>query len=246
MRPVIVAHRGHAREFPENTWPAFESALALGAAFIELDVQFSRDGVPVCVHDADLGRVSGEPLPVLGTDWPQLAQRSVGEPARFGRRFEAVRPMRLDALPALLAAHPAARAFVELKGESIAACGLEACVAGVGEALRAVAGRCWLIGYDPAVAAAAADAGFAGGGWVLPAWDDAHRERAQALAPDFLFVNHRRLPPAPEPLWPGRWQWVSYEIDTLPLARALMARGVCHLETMAVRRIMEGLADASC
>lgn len=245
MKPVIVAHGGHAREFPENTRPAFESALGLGAPFIELDVQFSRDGVPVCLHDADLARVSGRPVSVLDSDWARLAECPVGEPARFGRRFESVRPMRLDALPELLAAHPAARAFVELKDESIAAFGLDACLAGIGAALGSVATRCWLIGYDAAVAAAARDAGFAGAGWVLSAWDDAHRQRAQALAPDFLFVNHRRLPPEPAPLWPGRWQWVSYEIDSLALARALMARGIRHLETMAVGALMEGLADAS-
>ena len=43
----LVAHRGDARDFPENTLPAFASALELGLRFLELDVHLSADGVPV-------------------------------------------------------------------------------------------------------------------------------------------------------------------------------------------------------
>lgn len=54
----IVAHRGANREAPENTLPAFARALELGVQGIELDVQLTRDGVPVVHHDPDLHRAS--------------------------------------------------------------------------------------------------------------------------------------------------------------------------------------------
>ncbi len=53
-RPAIIAHRGASREAPENTLPAFERALALGVDGIELDVQLTRDKVPVITHNDDL------------------------------------------------------------------------------------------------------------------------------------------------------------------------------------------------
>ncbi len=54
----IVAHRGaHHGGIIENTWPAFEAALELGAWGVELDVRWSADGVPVVMHDASPRRL---------------------------------------------------------------------------------------------------------------------------------------------------------------------------------------------
>jgi len=57
--PWIIAHRGASRDRPENTLAAFDEALRQGAGGIELDVQFSRDEVPVVYHDRTLARAGG-------------------------------------------------------------------------------------------------------------------------------------------------------------------------------------------
>ena len=54
----IWAHRGASGHAPEITLPAFELAHVLGADGIELDVQLTRDGVPVVIHDEKIDRVS--------------------------------------------------------------------------------------------------------------------------------------------------------------------------------------------
>jgi glycerophosphoryl diester phosphodiesterase len=46
----IVAHRGITEEEPENTLPAFQRAIELGADAIELDVRLTSDHVPVVYH----------------------------------------------------------------------------------------------------------------------------------------------------------------------------------------------------
>ncbi len=56
--PTIVAHRGASSTHPENTIPAFEAAVALGAPVVELDVRLTADGVPVVLHDADVSRTT--------------------------------------------------------------------------------------------------------------------------------------------------------------------------------------------
>ena len=51
MKPFeIVAHRGVPDTYPENTIPAFERAIELGADTIELDVRLTSDNVPVVFH----------------------------------------------------------------------------------------------------------------------------------------------------------------------------------------------------
>lgn len=59
---LIVAHRGFSSAFPENTALAFERAIAAGADLIETDVRLTLEGVPVCWHDEDLARVTGNPI----------------------------------------------------------------------------------------------------------------------------------------------------------------------------------------
>ena len=58
MRPQIIAHRGASGTAPENTLPAFERAVALGARMIELDVQCTADGAVVVIHDWLLDRTT--------------------------------------------------------------------------------------------------------------------------------------------------------------------------------------------
>ncbi|RBW70637.1 glycerophosphodiester phosphodiesterase [Bacillus taeanensis] len=55
---LIFAHRGASRRCPENTMIAFKTAHKLGAHGIELDVQLSKDGIPVVIHDHYLKRTT--------------------------------------------------------------------------------------------------------------------------------------------------------------------------------------------
>lgn len=52
--PKIIAHRGGKDDFPENTIPAFQRSVAAGVDGIELDVQVTKDGVPVLFHPRNL------------------------------------------------------------------------------------------------------------------------------------------------------------------------------------------------
>ncbi len=62
-QPLVIAHRGYTRIAPENTLPAFEKAIALGADMIELDVNLTLDGELVIIHDYKLNRTTnGEGL----------------------------------------------------------------------------------------------------------------------------------------------------------------------------------------
>lgn len=54
----IWAHRGASGYAPENTLEAFAKAVEMGADGIELDVQFSKDGEIVVIHDEIVDRVT--------------------------------------------------------------------------------------------------------------------------------------------------------------------------------------------
>jgi glycerophosphoryl diester phosphodiesterase len=60
---LIVAHRGASAREAENTLPAFERAIAMGADAVEFDVRIAADGTAVVMHDPDVSRTTdGEGL----------------------------------------------------------------------------------------------------------------------------------------------------------------------------------------
>ncbi len=53
---LVIAHRGVSSELPENTLPAFERAIEIGADYVELDVDADRDGRLVVTHEPPRAR----------------------------------------------------------------------------------------------------------------------------------------------------------------------------------------------
>jgi glycerophosphoryl diester phosphodiesterase len=73
-----IGHRGAAGHAPENTLPALEAARELGVTEVEIDVQLSRDEVPVLFHDADLTRKTPLRGRVAEHDAEELEQADIG------------------------------------------------------------------------------------------------------------------------------------------------------------------------
>lgn len=232
--PRLVAHRGYAARFPENSLEGIAAALQAGAWYVEFDVQLTADGVPVLSHDADLSRSCRMPGSLLEMDYAAVSRLSAGEPGRFGDRFAAARIGTLTQAMALVAETDAAAAFVEVKVESLERFGVEAVTSTVLAELAPYPGRFTVISFErAAVERARASAGVPTG-WVLPAYDGATRAAARSLAPEFLFCNHRKLPPGDAPLWNGPWRWALYEVSDPALALALAQRGATLIETFAI------------
>jgi glycerophosphoryl diester phosphodiesterase len=83
--PLIIGHRGASAHAPENTLAAFQMAIDAGADGVEFDVQLSRDGVPVVIHDATLQRTGGQTDAVADLTAAELSAVDVG--SWFGPKF---------------------------------------------------------------------------------------------------------------------------------------------------------------
>ncbi len=77
-RKFVWAHRGASALAPENTFAAFQAAEAAGVGGLELDVQLSRDGVPVVLHDETLDRTSDGRGPVAELPLEQIKSLDAG------------------------------------------------------------------------------------------------------------------------------------------------------------------------
>ena len=223
--PTIIAHRGNAAEFPENTLEALQSAVNLGLRHVELDVQLSSDRVPLLLHDADFRRMSGRSDSVFDLAWSEISSLPMGEPGRFGVAHAEIRPCSLQQFASALARWPGVTAFVEIKRASLRRFGQAVVLDQVMACLPEVLDRCVLISFDRPCLEELRRRGSARIGWVLDGYDEAARAAAGALAPEFLFCDVERLPPGDARLWPGPWEWAIYEIRDAPTARAVRAAG---------------------
>ena len=53
---TVVAHRGDWRNHPENSLPAFQSCIEMGVDMIEIDLQRTKDGELILMHDRTVDR----------------------------------------------------------------------------------------------------------------------------------------------------------------------------------------------
>jgi glycerophosphoryl diester phosphodiesterase len=84
-RVKVAHHRGASRYAPENTLPAYEKAIRLGADFVEFDIRTTRDGVHFLLHDGQLDRTTNARGPIRDHDAAEVALLDAG--AWFGRPF---------------------------------------------------------------------------------------------------------------------------------------------------------------
>lgn len=84
-QPLIFAHRGACKVAPENTLPAFQAALALGADGVELDVQYSSDGKIVVMHNPTLEKTTNGAGRVTAHTFADLRTLDAG--AHFAPKF---------------------------------------------------------------------------------------------------------------------------------------------------------------
>ncbi len=58
QKNIVVGHRGYPKRYPENSLIGYREALRVGVDLIEVDVNLSKDGVPMVIHDNRIDRLS--------------------------------------------------------------------------------------------------------------------------------------------------------------------------------------------
>lgn len=101
----LVAHRGDQEAATENTLAAFQAAVAAGARFLECDIQFTREYIPVVLHDNWLMRLCGDME-------AKVMALTLAELRGICRRFPL---LTLDEMLAWLGQTPDVTLFLEIK-----------------------------------------------------------------------------------------------------------------------------------
>ena len=71
---IVVAHRADWRNFPENSLEAIQSSIDMGVDMLELDVQRTKDGVLMLMHDHNLDRMTNGSGNIAETTWEEISK----------------------------------------------------------------------------------------------------------------------------------------------------------------------------
>ena len=113
----VGGHRGASAVAPENTYAAFEQALAVGGLYTETDVRATRDGALVLLHDRTLDRTTDGQGPVSEITLAQAREIDAG--AWFGEQFRGQRIPELDDFLTWIEARTPFGAALEVKARGI-------------------------------------------------------------------------------------------------------------------------------
>ena len=237
----LVAHRGYRFKYPENTKLSLLKAIEAGAIFIELDVQFSRDKLPIIYHDCNLLRVSGKNKSVFNINRSSLITETASESERLGQTFQLETISPLEDLVSILTQNPAVTAFVELKDESISHCGRGEMIHKTAEILYEVAENTVIMSFDYQLCLKAREISWPQVGVVLERWSDLNCEIINQIEPDYIFVDQEMIPrdcdlKSCELL--QKSNLVAYEIDDIQIGNNLLERGVDILETYEIGKFL--------
>ena len=236
--PHLVAHRGHMELYPENTLLSIEAALQCGATYVEFDVQSTADGQLVVFHDSQLERTTGVKGNLFELTYEELKNIRAHEPQRFSLAFFNEHIPMLSEVASLLKKYPGSIAFVDIKPESLDTFGMEAVLKTIIEDLRDVRQQCVLISYSDEATHWLREHSDYLCGWILRHYDAASQAKAEKLKPDYLIINHRKLPPNTEP-WQGEWQWMVYDVTDPELAMHYSTFNIPLIETRDICRMLE-------
>ena len=244
--PELVAHRGYALHYPENTLVAIEAAIGAGAPFIEVDIQLTADMHPVLVHDRDLARLCGISGKVHEFSLGRLRRLHASEFGRFGYRYAHVTVATLTELVGMLEKHPRVGAFIEIKRIALERFGIDTVLEKVLPAIEVVKSRCVVISFSLECLLAVRKLGPYQVGAIFDRWSDRRHGLVREIQPEYLFCDAAGLPRHGK-LRADPARLAVYEITDPREAAALAGRGVDLVETFAIGEMLaafEALREA--
>lgn len=117
-RSEILAHGGGQGAAPQNTLLALETALAMGADVLEVDVQMTGDGILILRHDDTLDRTTDMTGPISEKTWTEISQADAGAKTNIEGVSFAGRGIGVPRLDNALEAFPEARWIIEIKNDT--------------------------------------------------------------------------------------------------------------------------------
>ncbi len=207
----LIAHRGFPHLYPENSMLGINAAIEAGAKNIEIDIQMSRDNIPMVFHDDNLKRITGIDEQIYFKSSQELKKIAISEKEKFGEKFIDEKLPTLLELVIYLTNKKDVHLFVELKQESLKHVGVELMVKKVLSVLQPIINHCVIISYDKEALIITRKLAEQAIGLVITDYDQKTKSWSKKHQPEYLFADREAITKKQMPLWKGAWKWAFFE-----------------------------------
>jgi glycerophosphoryl diester phosphodiesterase len=232
----LVAHRGDMSTYPENSMLAFQAAIELGFTYVELDIQLSKDKIPIVIHDDNFKRTAGIDKNVRDLTADEINSIYLNSSTQSENINKLLKINTLKQVIEKLNVYSKITVFVEIKRQSIEHFGLSQVVDQVLDAQMDAKFNIVIISFVGEAIEYVKSMQSYPTGLVLKKYNQKYLLKAKELQPDYLFCNIKKIN-NPSDLWDGLWRWVLYDITNPSFAYELLEQGVDLIETGDVKKL---------
>jgi len=257
MTVHLIAHRGDCHQNIENTLASINAAIDAGITAIEIDIQLTKDAIPVLFHDRTLFRLTNTDVAVPCVNYQKLRQFKFEPPDEFtlqNRHRKKTFIATLQEVVNLIAQYPNVQLFVEVKRINFLYFSYQKVLGVLINYLQSILPQVTIISFsyrflllyrrliknntkeDPGMRI----------GYVLPHWQQYSKKMLARLKPQYIFCDIEFVPNSfnfEVDLKSNKVKWVLYEISDVEIAKHYLDRGVTHLETFFPEKLKEQLIE---
>ena len=240
MKPVFIAHRGYASAYPENTLIALDAARKAGASFVEVDIQLSSDHIPVLFHDRDLKRLCQQTGAIHDYTFSELEKFNVSDVENFSDKYTSNKITTLQVFIDYLKEHPELNAFIELKRSMIEQFGEKCVLEIILPMFISMEKQIVFISYNQNILKTIHDNTLYATGIVVDDWSKYNK--FDSWKSEWVFCSSDGLPEDNSEL-KIKPKIAIFEVGNIGLAKHLMAKGICYLETFRIKEMLQAFPD---
>ncbi len=217
--------------YPENSLLAIQAAAELGFSYIELDIQLSKDYVPIVIHDKNLKRTTG-----INKNVRDLTSDEINSfPVITSKQHEEYEKLlcvpTLKQAVELLNHYSHVTLFVEIKRQSIEYFQEKNVINQTLEVLKNANFNVVIISFVENVIEYVQQLKRYPVGLVVKKYDEEHYLKAIEIQPNYLFCNVKKINNKLFNLWHGTWKWALYDLKNPARAYELLQEGASLIET---------------
>lgn len=242
LQPIFIAHRGYAAAYPENTLIALEAAQQAGAQYVEVDIQLSADYIPVLFHDRDLHRLCQQTGAIHDYTFSQLEKFNVSDTEKFSDQYATNKITSLQIFIGFLKEHPELNAFIELKRSMIEKFGEELVLKILLPMFDGMKEQISFISYNQTILKAIHNNTDYKTAIVVDEWGE-YNKNADWNS-EWVFCSASGLPEDNAEL-EIKSQLAIFEVGNIGLAKHLLARGICYLETFRIKEMLDAFSSGN-
>jgi len=241
MSLVWIAHRGDCQSVIENTLASISSAIENGITHIEIDIQLTKDAVPVLFHDRNLKRMCKQNNAIAEIDVNTLQQLTLQPDDNVHLKYKTDKISLLSEVVTLIEKHPQVTLFVEIKRVNFLHFSYQKVYNTIIKALKSIIFQIVLISFSYRFLRHCQRHSNQNIAYVLPNWQQLTPKLLARLHPNYIFCDIKLIPR--EYIFNhSKFNWVLYEISDIHQAKIYINKGVRYLESFNAKNLQQQIS----